>query len=80
MEGIPKLSIEMKDMPDRILSCMGLAVHQVRQWWFFYLKKLCKPEINVKCMKIEVQLCYVVVFFMKISNYVISLKKNVFVF
>ena len=30
MEGIPKLAIEMKDMPDRILSCMGLAVHQVR--------------------------------------------------
>ncbi|VDI08027.1 Hypothetical predicted protein [Mytilus galloprovincialis] len=29
MEGIPDLSTEMKDMPDRILSCIGLAVHQV---------------------------------------------------
>ncbi|OPL20526.1 hypothetical protein AM593_05401, partial [Mytilus galloprovincialis] len=30
MEGIPDLSTEMKDMPDRILSCIGLAVHQVK--------------------------------------------------
>ncbi|CAG2189986.1 MCM8 [Mytilus edulis] len=29
MEGIPDLSTEMKDMPDRILSCIGLAVHQL---------------------------------------------------
>ncbi|KAJ8299815.1 hypothetical protein KUTeg_023875 [Tegillarca granosa] len=28
-EGIPELMTEMKDMPDKILGCMGLAVHQI---------------------------------------------------
>ena len=29
MEGIPELSTELREMPEKILSALGLAMHQV---------------------------------------------------
>lgn len=30
--AVPDLAHELKDMPEKILDCLGLAIHQVRTW------------------------------------------------
>lgn len=30
--ALPDLACKLKDMPEKILDCLGLAIHQVHAW------------------------------------------------
>lgn len=39
-KSIPNISTELRDMPQKILQCMGLAIHQVNRR-FRYMEATC---------------------------------------
>lgn len=39
--ALPDLARELKDMPEKILECLGLAIHQVRAWSFPLAEHCC---------------------------------------
>lgn len=50
--ALPDLAHELKDMPEKILDCLGLAIHQVHAWSLplGVIFKICGYKLNIKCI------------------------------
>lgn len=45
--ALPHLACELKDMPEKILDCLGLAIHQVHVWSLLLAACLKSLDLNL---------------------------------